>query len=385
MDIMSLINIEKITNWRRHFHMYPEVAFKEYESSNYIAKELENYPDIEILRPTETSIVAVLKGGKPGKVVGLRADFDALPVEEETDLPFKSKNAGVMHACGHDFHPAMLLGAVDVLCGIKDELCGTVKFIFQHAEEKEPGGASQIIATGVLDDVNAFYGCHVSADEPAGTLLAASGPIYANADFFGIDIQGKGAHAARPEQGIDTILVGAEVVQALNYIVSRNVTSKERAVLTVGTFHAGTADNIIPDSARITGTVRTYTPKIRSLIEGKISTLAENICEAYGASCIVEYKRGYDAVVNDAGLYDLFKKIAGETLPDLTVNVREPLMGGEDFSAYGAIAPIFFAGIGARYEAEEFFGHHHPKVRFDEDALPAGTALYIAFAMNAGK
>lgn len=382
MDIRSLINEESIINWRRHFHMYPEVAFKEFEGAKYIADELAKFPGIEVLRPTETSVVGVLKGGKPGKVIGLRADFDALPIEEEADVPFKSKNPGVMHACGHDFHAAMLLGAAQVLHKIKDELCGTVKFIFQHAEEVDPGGASQIIATGVLDDVGVFYGAHVSADDPVGIVAAAPGPVYANADFVSVKIQGKGAHAARPDQGIDTILVGAEVVQALNFIVSRNVRSADRAVLTIGIFHAGTAENIIPDSAHIAGTVRTYTPEVRDLMEERINQVTKGICDAYGAKATVNYERGYSAVVNDDELYDFFTKLVPEVLPDVNMKVMEPIMGAEDFSAYGKIAPALFAGIGASVAGEVRYGHHHPKVQFNEKALPIGAALYIAFALR---
>ena len=385
MSIMKQINVASVINWRRHFHMYPEVAFKEYESSRYIAEELAKFPGVEVLRPTETSVVGVLKGGKPGKVVGLRADFDALPIQEEVDIPFKSKNPGMMHACGHDFHVAMLLGAVDVLHKMKDELSGTIKFIFQHAEEVDPGGASQIIATGVLDDVQAFYGAHVSADDPVGTVAAAAGPVYANADFFSVKIQGKGAHAARPDQGIDTILVGTEVVQALNFIVSRNIRSADRAVLTIGVFQAGTAENIIPDTAYLAGTVRTYLPEVRDLMESKINQVTKGVCDAYGAGGSVSYERGYAAVVNDEGLYKLFTEMTPEVLPDVNLKVMEPIMGGEDFSAYGNIAPALFVGIGAKVNGEEKYGHHHPKVQFNEEALPIGTALYIAFALEASK
>ena len=382
MDILKTVDLEKVVNWRRHFHMYPEVGFKEYEGSAYIAGELEKYPGVEVLRPTKTSVVAVLKGGKPGKVIGMRADFDSLPIEEEADVPFKSKNPGVMHACGHDFHAAMLLGAIDVLHKMKDEIEGTIKFIFQHAEEVDPGGASQIIATGVLDDVEAFYGSHVSAEDPVGMLSAAPGPVYANADFFQVNIQGKGAHAARPDQGIDTILVGSEVVLALNHIVSRNVKSSERAVLTIGKFHGGTAENIIPDTVTMGGTVRSYLPEVRELMEERIRAVAKGICLAHGAKEEVRYEKGYSAVVNNEALYKLFLSYAAKVLPDADIKKMEPIMGGEDFSAYGNIAPSLFVGIGANVESENYYGHHHPKVRFNEDALPIGTALYVAFALN---
>jgi amidohydrolase len=386
MDISKLVvDSQKVTEWRRHFHMYPEIAFKEYETANYIAEELAAYPGIEVLRPTETSVVAVLKGALPGKVVGLRADIDALPIGEEADVPFKSKIPGTMHACGHDCHAAMLLGAVDALYKLKDGLHGTVKFIFQHAEEVEPGGASQIIPTGALDDVRVFYGAHVSSMDETGTITASPGPVYANADFFQIDIQGKGGHAARPESSVDPLLAAAEIVTALHHVVSRNVPSAERAVVTVGMFQAGTADNIIPDTAMLRGTVRTYKPEMRDLAERRIREIATGICAAYGATAQVIYRRGYSAVVNDEGLYELFRQTAAEALPEVKVVRKEPTMGGEDFSAYAAIAPAFFSGIGARPESGEHYGHHHPKFEINEDALTIGTVMYVAFAVKAGR
>ena len=372
--------MNKLINWRRHFHMYPEVAYKEVESSNYIVQELKAYPELKIIRPTQTSVVAVLQGKKPGKIIGLRADFDALPILEEADIEYKSKNIGLMHACGHDFHAAMLLGAIDELYNKRESLQGTIKFIFQHAEEVQPGGASQIISTGVLDDIQVFYGSHISAVDPVGVVLSAPGSVYANADFFIIKIQGKGAHAARPQNGIDPLLTGCEIVNALNHIVSRNISSEEQAVLTVGSFHAGTADNIIPDTALIRGTVRTYNEKIQELIESRIKETAEGICKAYGATCQAEYHRGYKAVINDENLYKFFNKMAAEVLPNVKIELMQPHMGGEDFSAYSNIAPAFFSNIGAGTDL--IYGHHHPKMTLDENALPIGTALYVGFANN---
>jgi amidohydrolase len=382
MDILNRVDTQKVTAWRRHFHMYPEVAYAEYESTKYIVNELANYPEVEVLRPTETGVVAVLKGANPGKTVALRADFDALPITEETDVPFASKNPGKMHACGHDCHAAMLLGAVDVLYKMKDEWNGTVKFIFQHAEELAPGGASQIIPTGVLDDVDVFYGTHVSMEDHAGTVGGAPGPIYANADSFDIFLQGRGAHAARPDMGIDTLLVGTEIVNALQTVISRNVPSWERAVLTIASFNAGTAYNIIPDTAHIKGTARTYTPEIRELLQKRINDIVQGICTAHGAEGKVNYRHGYAAVVNDEELYKFFKELVAEVLPDVKVTVCTPTMGGEDFSAYRAIAPIFFSRVGGRPLGDEVYGGHHPKYRVDEGVLPIGTALYAGFALR---
>ncbi|MCL2573772.1 MAG: amidohydrolase [Defluviitaleaceae bacterium] len=382
MDILKLINVQKVIDWRRHLHMYPEVSFKEFETTKYLVEQISKYDGIEILRPAETGIIAVLKGGKPGKTIGLRADIDALPIAEEADVEFKSKNDGVMHACGHDCHAAMLLGALDALHGIKDQLEGTVKFIFQHAEEHPPGGAITLVESGILDDVDAFYGCHVFMDAPAGVVKVSAGPVSANADVFVIDIKGKGTHAAIPEKGIDTLLIGTEIVQALHHIVSRNVSAFENAVLTIGAFNAGHAHNIVPDTARILGTVRTNTPEVREIMVQRINDILKGICAAYGASYELDYTYGYDAVDNDEVLCNYFKDLIIKVLPDVTIDKMKPMMGGEDFSAFSKIAPAFFASIGAGPYSGDYFEGHHPKFCVNEDALPIGAALYAAFAMH---
>ena len=382
MSFLEKVNIEKVTQWRRHFHMYPELAYSEFETTNYIVDELKAYPEIKILRPTPTGLVAVLDTCKPGPVIGLRADIDALPIQEESDAPYKSKNEGVMHACGHDCHGAMLLGAVDVLYNQKENLNGTVKFIFQHAEELPPGGASQICESGVLSDVQVFYGSHVFLNEPAGTVTSVSGPLFANTDSFDIVVQGKGTHAARPEGGIDSLLVGTEIVQAINYIIPRQVSANKQAVITVGAFNSGNIHNVVPDTAEIKGTVRTYDQEVRNLIENRIKTMTEGICSAYSATCKVEYGGGYGSVVNTENLNQFFKKTAKKYIPDLKITEMEPLMGGEDFSEFSKIAPSHFVGIGAKPKEGEKYGGHHPKFVVDEDCLPIGTALYAAFALE---
>jgi amidohydrolase len=383
MDIYKLVDKQKILDWRRHLHMYPELSFKEFETTEYLVKQIAEYPGIEVFRPAETGLIAVLKGGKPGKTIGLRAEIDALPITEEVDLPFKSKNPGVMHACGHDCHTAMLLGALDLLHSQKDQLAGTVKFIFQHAEEYPPGGAVDLAASGLLDDVEAFYGSHVFIDAPAGTVKAAVGPVTANADVFSISIQGKGTHAAIPEKGIDSLLIGTEIVQALHTVVSRNVSAFDNAVLTVGYFKAGNTHNIVPDTAEIMGTVRTTTPEVRKTMVKRIEDIVSGIGTAYGAVCKLDYTYGYDAVDNHEGMCDYFKHIVTNALPDVNIIKMKPLMGGEDFSAYGKIAPAFFAGIGAGPASGEYFQGHHPKFCVDEAVLPIGTAIYAAFALHA--
>ena len=382
MSILEKVNKERVLQHRRHFHMYPEVAFKEFETTKYIVEQLEAFPGLEILRPTPTGVVAVLDSGKPGEVIGLRADIDALPIMEEADVEFKSKNDGVMHACGHDSHGAMLLGALEMLYNQKDSLKGKVKFIFQHAEELLPGGARQLVEAGVLDDVQVFYGSHVFLDEPVGTVASVFGPLFANTDTFDIVVQGKGTHAAKPEAGIDSLLIGTEIVQALNYIVSRQVSAFKQAVVTVGAFNSGNIYNVVPDTAAIKGTVRTFDLDVRERIEARIKAMANGICSAYGATCTVKYNRGYDAVENDEILYHFFNKTAKKYIPDIKITEMQPLMGGEDFSEYAKIAPSFFALIGACPDEGEQYGGHHPKFVINEDCLPIGTSLYAAFVLE---
>ena len=385
MEIKKLVDTEKVVGWRRHLHMYPEVAFEEFKTAEYIVSELSKYPDVEILRPAGTSVVGVLRGGKPGKIVGLRADFDALPITEEADVEFKSKNPGVMHACAHDCHTAMLLGAVDVLCKIKDDLCGTVKFIFQHAEELLPGGAQEIVDSGALSDVQGFYTMHLENLELVGVLNSAPGAVSANTDSFTIEVHGKGAHAAEPHTSIDSLLIGTEIVQALNFIVSRNVANNESAVLTVAAFNSGSTFNIIPDTAEIKGTVRTFSGDVRELIERRIVDITAGICAAHGATCNVKYERGYSSVINDEKLCEFFNNLAIKKYPNLEIKKLLPTMGGEDFSAYGAIAPILYVALNARPKSGEVYNFHHPKFCIDEDVLPIGTALYADFAWEFNK
>jgi len=382
MDIKKMIDGEKLLVWRRYLHQHPEISFEEHESTRYIIEQLEKYPGIEIHRPAKTGVVAVLKGGKPGKVIGMRADYDALPLQEETDLEFKSVNDGAMHACGHDTHAAMLLASVDALYKMKDELQGTVKFIFQHAEELQPGGAVAIVESGLIDDVEAFYATHVGTDTPVGIVKAGHGAVSANTDSVTISITGKGCHGAYPQMGIDTLMVGMEVVQALNNVVSRMVSPFDTAVLSICAFNSGTADNIIPHTAKILGTVRTFEPRVQDSIEQKIKDITEGICKAYGATCVVDYSRGYKSIINDEKLCDYFTRYCTKVLPEAEIIKMDPMTGGEDFSAYDKIAPTYFSRIGCAPKDKEVFPHHHPKFEVDEAVLPLGAVLYVAFVLN---
>lgn len=382
LNIREFIDVDKVIAWRRHLHMWPEVSFHEVETAKYLVGEVGRYAGVEVLRPSGNALVAVLKGGKAGGTVALRADFDALPVGEESGLPFASKNAGISHVCGHDCHTAMLLGALDALYKVKDELCGTVLFVFQDAEELMPGGAAPIVKSGVLDKAEAFFALHVFPDDAAGVVKVVPGAASANADRFAIKVIGKGTHAAMPESGVDSLLIGAQIVQALNFIVSRNVASTERAVLTVGAFNAGTTFNVIPHTAELKGTVRTFNGDVRDLVESRVAAVVRGICDAHGATYELDYERGYACIVNDEGLCHRLAKIIGEHFPDVKLDAMIPMMGAEDFSAYGDIAPTLFATLCAKPDTAESYMNHHPKFQIDEKALPIGAGLYAAFALD---
>ena len=279
MDIKEEISIEQIIKWRRYLHEHPEVSFKEVETAKYIYNELSKFPNLKLSTPTENSVVAILKGKNPGKTIALRADIDGLPIIEEADVDFKSKNHGVMHACGHDTHIAMLLGAVKYLSQIPEKLAGTVKFIFQPAEECPPGGAKCIVEAGIIDDVDFIFGLHIFPKIETGYIGIADGPLTASADIFEINIQGKGSHGSMPELSTDPILTGVEIVNNLNNIVSRNISPMDNAVISIGQFISGEVHNIIPDTANIKGTVRANNHKTRLFLKKRIEEVVEHVCK----------------------------------------------------------------------------------------------------------
>lgn len=386
MDWLTAVNEEKIIEWRHWLHRHPEVGFHEYETSAYVEAELKKMDGIEIVRPTETSVLAVIKGKGPGKTVGLRADIDALPIEEEADVAFKSEKPGVMHACGHDTHTAMLLGAADVLSRMRDHFSGTVKLIFQHAEEVTPGGAQAIIATGHLKDVDIFYGSHVMAPMAAGSIHIGAGPLMAAQNSFHLTIQGRGSHGSRPQSAIDPISIGAQIVNNLNLIVSRNINPLDNVVLSFGNFHSGSIFNVIPDTAMLDGTIRTTTPEARALMEKRVREVIDGICKAHGATYTLEYVHGYPALINDKDCAELVWQVAEGLFGKDCLVEAERTMGSEDFSYYGYQAPSVFVFIGGGDETEGCgYVNHHPKFAVQDDVLHKGTKLYVGFALAALK
>lgn len=381
-SIESLINqqFENMVKLRRYFHQYPELSFEEERTPTKIAEYLTKL-GIEVKTGVGgRGVVGLIRGNKPGKTVALRADFDALAIQDEKDVPYKSKVPGVMHACGHDAHTATLLGVTTVLNDIKEELEGNVVLIFQFAEEITPGGAKPMIEDGCLDGVDVIFGTHLWATMPVGKIGYRIGPIMAATDRFTITIQGKGGHGASPHETVDSITLGASLVQQLQQIVSRRINPLQPAVLTVATFHAGNAFNVIADSATITGTVRTFHPDVQEQIIHEMERITKAICDSGQATYSFKYEKGYPAVVNHEKETIHLIESAKKILKEEQIQEMEPIMGGEDFAYYLQKVPgtFFFTGAG-NDEVGASYPHHHPKFDIDERAmLIAGKILLTA-------
>jgi amidohydrolase len=361
---------DEMVEVRRHLHQHPELSFEEVNTANFIAAYHEKLGHEVRTNVGGNGVLAFLKGEKPGPTIALRADFDALPIHEETDVPFKSVNDGVMHACGHDGHTATLLGLAKVLNGMKSELEGTVVFLHQHAEELPPGGAISMIEDGCLDGVDVIFGTHLQATMPLGEIGYRSGPLQAAPDRFDIKIQGKGGHGAYPHQTKDSILIGGQLLTNLQQIVSRKVDPLESAVVSVCSFEAKGPYNVIQDTASMIGTVRTFNEEIRTFIEHEIERVVKGTCLVSDASYEYTYQRGYPTLVNHKEETEFIAKVA-ESVPGVeSVNETPPIMGGEDFAFYLQKVKGSFFFTGARNpEWDEAYPHHHPKFDLDERAL----------------
>jgi len=366
--------------WRRRLHAHPELSFEEHETARFVEETLRSFGGLELERPTPTSVVARLRGERPGKVLALRADMDALPIQEETELPFASVRAGVMHACGHDAHTAILLASARALSDRRERLAGEVRFLFQHAEEKPPGGASQLVQAGAVDGVDLVVGIHLFSQEPLGTISVPPGPRTAASDTFAIELRGQGGHAAAPHRSVDPVVVAAQVVTNLQQIVSRTVDPIESAVVSVTRFHAGTADNIIPEVVELGGTVRTYTPEVRASVRESVDRILRGVTEAHGATYRFDYTEGYAALHNDPDAAALVEGAARAELGEDAIRHTPPIMGGEDFSAYLERAPGAFFVVGAG--AKDRPPHHHPRFTIDEAALRPGIAVFVRTALE---
>lgn len=381
-DLVQTVKDEVIA-WRRHFHQNPELSFHEQKTAQFIYETLESFGNLELSRPTQNSVMARLIGSQPGKVLAIRADIDALPIQEENDFEFASKNPGVMHACGHDGHTAMLLGTAKILSGMKDQIKGEIRFIFQHAEELFPGGAEELVQAGVMDGVDFVIGTHLWSPLEYGKVGVVYGPMMAAPDTFYITIKGKGGHAALPHQTIDSIAVGAQVVTNLQHIVSRNTDPLDNLVISVSQFVGGTTHNVIPGTVEICGTVRTFDQKLRESVPGLMERVVKGITEAHGASYEFKYDCGYRPVVNDEAVTRVIEETVLEIFGEEALDMMRPNMGGEDFSAYQQKAPgtFFYVGAGNK-EKGIVYPHHHARFTIDEDALEIGVKMFVHAAFK---
>lgn len=365
---------DKVVEWRRHIHQNPELSFKENQTADYVENILKGFGNIETIRPTPTSVVGMLKGKKPGKTVAFRGDMDALPVQEETGLPYASQVKGVSHACGHDAHTAMLLGTAATLSKMQDELAGTVYFIFQHAEELYPGGAQEIIKSGLLKSVDAFFGLHVVPNLPAGVIgILPVGAASTNSDGFNLTVHGKGSHGSMPQLGIDPIVTGSAIVMNLQTVVSRNIAPGEMAVVTVGRFQSGNANNVIPETASLGATVRTINDSTRTWVADRIKTIVKHTCDSYGAKYDLDYIFSYPAIQNSPQLVALARKAAIEALGSDWVIDAPRMTASEDFAYYKEVAPTCFIVLGVG----DGPANHSPKFNLDEKALSNGVKVEV--------
>ena len=360
---------QKLTGFFEELHMHPELSYEEYETTERIKRELAA-AGIEILQiPLKTGVTAIVRGAKPGKTYGLRCDIDALPIAEETDLPYKSKTPGKMHACGHDFHAAAVFGAALLLQERKEELQGNVKILFQPAEESSHG-AETVLETGVFSDVTAIFGLHTAAYLPVGTLGIRAGSVMAAVDRFELNITGTGCHGGHPDEGVDTILVAASVIQAFQSIVGRNLNPFHTGVVSVTRINGGNTWNVIPDKVELEGTVRSMEKDDRIFIEKRMREIAEHTAAAYGANAELLWYPGPPATVNEKAWSAFAQKVAEES--GFEVVPQRNSTGGEDFAFYLEQIPGCFINVGTGVG----YPNHHPKFYADEAALtPAAEYL----------
>ncbi len=375
-----------LVNLRRELHKYPEIAFNEYQTSERIAKELKKLGLDFKKGIAKTGVVALLNKRKKGRSVALRADMDALPIEEQTKFPYRSKNKGMMHACGHDVHMTCVIGAAKILTRLKDELPGKVKFIFQPSEEVPPGGAKPMIQAGVLENpkVSGIFGLHCDTSIPVGRIGVREGPTMAQADSFDVIVTGTGGHGARPHDGVDAIVVASQVIQALQTIPSRKINPLEPVVISVGKIEGGTARNIICDRVLLKGTARSLSKQVARRIPALLKTIISGITKSAGASFELDYSPGYPVLTNHPGATDLARATVAEMFGKQAVfEIKKPTMGGEDFAYYLQKVPGSFLRLGIRNpEKKAVYPWHHPKFTVDEDAITIGSAILAGVAFD---
>ncbi len=365
---------EKVVAFRHDLHKHPEASLQEFRTTKQIAAALDQLGvSYRLLDPT--GLVAEIKGGKPGKTVALRADIDALSIQEKTDCEFKSINDGMMHACGHDTHASMLLGAVTVINQLKDQISGNVRFIFQPAEEVAKG-AKLAVAQGAIEGADAIFGIHVSVMTPVGRLQSCPGPICAATDIYKVTIKGKACHGAAPHTGMDATVCGAAMVMNLQTMVSREFSPMEPLVVTVGSFHSGSRFNIVSGEAVLEGTIRSFNPELHAQIPGVLKRICEKTAETYRCEAVVEYEAITEVTVNDPAMFELGMEAARKVSGD--VMQCEKATGGEDFSEYTKVIPgaFFRLGCGGNWPG------HSDHYEVDESSFETGVAFHVQVALD---
>ena len=370
----------QLVEWRRRLHQKPELSFEENLTAEFVSQKLQEWGIEHQIGIAKTGIVAIIESGKPGPVLAIRADLDALPIQEENEVDYRSQHNGIMHACGHDGHTAIALGTACYLAKHKHSFSGTVKMIFQPAEEG-PGGAKPMIEAGVLKnpDVDAIVGLHLWNNLPLGTVGVRSGALMAAVETFDCTILGKGGHGGMPHQTVDSIVVAAQIVSALQAIVARNIDPIDSAVVTVGKFHAGDTHNVIADTAQIGGTVRYFNPKYQGYFDKRIEQVIAGICQSHGANYKFDYCALYPPTINDIKMAELVRSVAESVVETPAGIVPEcQTMGGEDMSFFLQEIPgcYFFLGS-ANPEKNLAYPHHHPRFDFDETALGMGVEMFV--------
>ena len=370
----------QLVEWRRRLHQKPELSFEENLTAEFVSQKLQEWGIEHQIGIAKTGIVAIIESGKPGPVLAIRADMDALPIQEENEVDYRSQHNGIMHACGHDGHTAIALGTACYLAKHKHSFSGKVKFIFQPAEEG-PGGAKPMIEAGVLKnpDVDAIVGLHLWNNLPLGTVGVRSGALMAAVEVFDCTIFGKGGHGGMPHQTVDSIVVTAQIVSALQAIVARNIDPIDSAVVTVGKFHAGDTHNVIADTAQIGGTVRYFNPKYQGYFDKRIEQVITGICQSHGANYKFDYCALYPPTINDVKMAELVRSVAESVVETPAGIVPEcQTMGGEDMSFFLQEIPgcYFFLGS-ANPEKNLAYPHHHPRFDFDETALGMGVEMFV--------
>jgi amidohydrolase len=371
---------------RRHLHMHPELSHKEINTPAFIADQLDAF-GVEVKRGVGgRGVVGTIRGGKPGKTIAFRADFDALPIQDMKQISYKSTVSGVMHACGHDGHTAALLGFAKAMMEIKNELCGTVVLIHQFGEELPPGGALGMIKDGCLDGVDLVYGAHLQSKLDSGHVYVRDGYLQASEDTIKIVVRGFGTHGAEPHNGVDPILAASHIIVALQTIVSRNTDPLKELVISIGKFHAGEADNVIPSEAVLEGTIRVFDPELRKMAGRRVREIAENVAIGLGAIAEVTIETGYDSLWNHPEAMEIVRNAAIDLYGEDAVMETTPVMPVEDFSYYTQVLPGAFFFVGGKLQDESLvFPHHHEQFDFDENAMLMTAKLFAAIYFEAQK